>query len=72
MARYVPCDESDVPKNVCFDVPGANQGQTVEVAYGCYGTPGRARGEADIGDPFKRVTDRSDGSVRYYKLASRA
>lgn len=48
------------------DVPGRNQGQIVEVAYASNNP--RYRGEADVGDAYKRVTDRSDGSVRWYRI----
>lgn len=63
--RYVQCSERDIPKGIRFDVPGRNQGQTVEVAYGSF-----YRGEAGEGDFFKRVTDRSigPGAVTYYRL----
>ncbi len=60
---YVECSESDVPAGVRFDVPGSNQGQIVEVAYGAVGS----RYEAGEGDPWQRVTDRSDGKVTYYR-----
>lgn len=65
--RYVQCNESDIPEWARFDVPGPNQGQTVEVAYASDNR--RYRGEADVGDAYKRVTDRSDGTVRYYRIA---
>lgn len=61
---YVECKESDIPSFVRWDVPARNQGQIVEVAYGAIGL---AR-EADVGDPYKRVVDRSDLHVAYYKL----
>lgn len=59
--KYVTCDERDVPGTVRFDVPGRNQGQTVEVAYG-----GWDRGEHDRGDPYRRTIDRSVGPTPVY------
>jgi hypothetical protein len=61
--RYIECRESDIPAGVRFDVPRRHQGQIVEVAFG-----GFDRAEHDHGDPYKRITDRSDRSVNYYKL----
>lgn len=60
--RYEPCNLSDIPDGVRFDVPRRNQGQIIEVAYGDFG-----RSPNDNGDPWKRVVDRSDGSVQYYR-----
>lgn len=60
--KYVVCGQDCIPETVRFDVPGRYQGQTVEVAYGGY-----SRGEHDSGDPYKRVRDRSDGRVTYYR-----
>jgi len=62
--KYVRCNESDVPERVRFDVPRANQGQIVEIAYGGFG-----RYEHDVGDPYKRVIDRSIGpdAAIYYR-----
>ena len=62
---YIKVDEASVPGNIRFDVPGRNQGQIVEIAYGGWG-----RHEHDVGDPYQRVTDRSDRSVQYYKLST--
>lgn len=61
---YTPCRESDIPDGIRFDVARHNQGQIVEVAYG-----GHGRAEHCVGDAYKRVTDKSDGSVSYYRLA---
>ncbi len=63
-SKYIRISESQIPEGVRFDVPGPNQGQIVEVAYGGFG-----RAEHGDGDPYKRVTDRSDRSVEYYKRA---
>ncbi len=62
---YTPIEESQVPAGVRFDVMRQNQGQIVEVAYG-----GFDRAEHGNGDPYKRVTDRGDRSVAYYKRVS--
>ncbi len=62
---YTKIEESQVPAGVRFDVPRHNQGQIVEVAYG-----GFDRSEHGNGDPYKRVTDRSDRSVAFYKRVS--
>lgn len=64
---YVPCTLADIPAEVRFDVPGHNQGQIVEVAYGTFSV-----GEAGVGDPYQRVIDRSLGQddptrVSYYR-----
>lgn len=48
--------ETDVPRDLRWDVPPGNAGQIVEVAYAAY--PASA-GEADVGDPYRRVTDQS-------------
>ena len=58
--------KSDLPREASFDVPGRNAGQSVEVAYG---RPSAYRFGCDVGDPFMRVTDRSEPvgqQVRYY------
>jgi len=60
---YEKCAEAEIPGKVRFDIPGHLQGQIVEVAYGGFG-----RYEHGPGDPYKRVTDRSDRSVTYYRL----
>lgn len=63
-AHYIPCDITDIPVGVRFDVPPRNQGQIVEVAYGTKGSS-----PATAGDAWKRETDRSCvDSVRYYRL----
>lgn len=63
---YLPCAAEVVPASIRFDVPGHLAGQTVEVAYGT-----RGRAEAGYGDPYKRVVDRSDGSVKYFVRAKK-
>lgn len=64
---YIPCEENEVPGNVRFDCPRSMQGQMVEVEYG-----GHSRYEHGAGDPWKRITDRSARTVRYFKLAKPA
>lgn len=59
--RYVACDTSEVPTGLRWDVPTANQGQTVEVAYADIGTTC----EAGAGSLYRRTTDRSNRSVAY-------
>ena len=51
---YKPCAASAIPIGVRFDVPRRGQGQIVEVAYG-----GLGAAEHDVGDPWRRTTDRS-------------
>jgi len=58
--NYRRCQESTIPHGVRFDVPAANRGQMVEVAYG---TTGRA--QAGEGSPWKRVTE-AGCAPRYY------
>jgi hypothetical protein len=65
-SKYREIPETEVPADLRFDVPRHNQGQMVEVAYADYPTD---RYEACSGATYKRVTDRSDGSVTYYKRA---
>lgn len=66
MKIYQEIDESRIPSGVRWDVAPSAQGQMVEVAYGTFGA-----GEAGPGDPYKRVTDRADGSRTYYRRESR-
>lgn len=63
--KYVPCSNGEIPDGTRWDVPRTNQGQIVEVAF-ANATP-RERSEACDGDMYKRVTDRSDNSVQYYR-----
>mgnify|MGYP001578250302 CR=1 FL=1 len=64
MTKYQQVQKHEVPNAVRFDVPLRNQGQIIEIAYGGFG-----RAEHDDGDPYKRVHDRSDGTITYYRLA---
>lgn len=64
MSRYIEVTASDIPSDARWDVSQRNQGQIVEVAYADY--PSSAY-EADAGAFYKRVTDRSDQSVTYYR-----
>lgn len=66
-SRYEPLHASKLPVGVRFDVPGRNQGQIVEIAYG-----GFSRYAHDHGDPYQRITDLSlpegaAGRVRYLR-----
>lgn len=45
-----------------WDLPRANQGQIVEIAYA---DPGQGRHESGEGDLYQRTTDRSTGTVTY-------
>lgn len=60
--KYVQCDQADIPEGITFHVLRRDQGQIIEVAWGDYG-----RAEHGPGDPYKRITDRSNRSVRYYR-----
>lgn len=60
---YEEINPSLLPEGVRFDVPMRNQGQIVEIAYG-----GFSRAEHGEGDPYMRVTNRSDNTISYYKL----
>lgn len=62
--KYVPCAAHEIPAKVRFDVPGQNQGQIIEVAYGGFGAA-----EHGDGDDYKRVHDRSIGpaAITYYR-----
>ena len=66
--KYTEIPATALPGDLRFDVPGHNQGQIVEVAYADYPT---ARSEACAGATYKRVTDRSDRSVTYYRREAR-
>lgn len=62
---YLPIAESAIPGAVRWDVPPANQGQTIETAYGDFG-----RGERARGDRYMRVRNQSLGpaAITYYEL----
>jgi len=65
--EYVVVKATDIPEGVRFCVPGQNQGQIVEVAYGDFG-----RAEPGVGDPWMRITDRSEvGPPTYYRRVRR-
>jgi hypothetical protein len=69
--RAVPA--SEVPDSIVFTTPARNTGQIVEVSYSRGIPAGRARDmEAGDGDPWMRVTDRSDRSVTFYRRDGRA
>lgn len=63
---YTRIDESSVPQDTVFCTLGRDQGQTIEVSYSMDGqrsepVPGEAR--------YRKVHDRSDGEIAYYKLS---
>jgi len=60
---YVSCGEDEIPADLRWDLPPANVGQTIEVAYAELG----GASSALPGAPYKRVTDHSDQSVAYYR-----
>jgi len=62
-SKYTKCKKADVPGGVRFDIPLHCQGQIVEVEYGGFG-----RYVHGDGAPYKRVTDRSDGTVEWFRL----
>ncbi len=66
--KYTQIAANQVPANVRWDVPAHCAGQIVEVAYAA-ARP--SRDEAGPGDPYQRVTDRSDRSVTYYRSVTR-
>lgn len=55
------------PKNVRWDIPPQNQGQIIEVAYADVAPMSH---EAITGAMFRRVLDRGDNTVEYYRLQS--
>jgi len=59
---YLRCPPCFEPSGLRFDAPGRFQGQTIEHAFADT-TPGRTL--AGVGAPWKRVSDRSDGSTYY-------
>lgn len=62
--KYLEIAAPELPANVRWDTPPQNQGQTIEVSY-AHARP--ASDEACAGAPYKRVRDRSDQSVTYYR-----
>lgn len=60
---YVSCSVDELPADLRWDLPPANGGQTVEVAYA---EPSSAA-PALHGAQYKRVTDHSDQSVVCYR-----
>lgn len=61
---YVPIAERELPETIRWDVPPENQGQIVEVAYA---DDPPEPSPACSGCVYRRVTDRSDGSVSYWR-----
>lgn len=60
--KYISCNQTDVPAEVRFDAPPQNQGQIIVVEYGDHG-----RAVHGPGARYKRVINRQDGSVAYYR-----
>lgn len=52
--KWKPIEEADVPAEVQFHLPPANQGQIVDVSYGAWG-----------GMVYRRRHDKSDGLKQY-------
>jgi hypothetical protein len=69
---YDVIPKGDVPANLVWVTPARNAGQIVEVSYanGVPRSSGEAVYDADEGDLWQRVTDRSDNSVAYYRRQS--
>ena len=67
MSEYEIVKYDLIPDGVRFCVPPWLQGQIVEVAYGDFGAA-----EPGVGDPWKRITDRSEvGGPTYYRRIRR-
>lgn len=70
MARYYEVPASEVPGNLIWIIPARHAGQIVEVSYSTGAPSGRTVNyDADEGDPYKQVLDRSAPRPRYYRLA---
>lgn len=63
--EWVEIDQNELPAGLRWDIPRKNQGQIVEVSYADRHTG--AGGAAEWHADFKRVADRSDGSIDYYR-----
>lgn len=64
MVDYVSIDESELPDDLIWTVPPANQGQIVEVAY----ADGTKTACAGVGSLYRRTLDRGDGhKITYAK-----
>ena len=72
--RYRKVDESKVPARVRdgrWDVPRHHQGQIVEYAYSATDWRGiTCSAESGSGATYRRIYDRSDGSVTYERRVS--
>jgi hypothetical protein len=69
--EYTEVPASTVPQSIVWVTPERNQGRFVEVSYS-RGIPADvdANMDAGEGDPWKRVTDRSDMTVTCYRRVS--
>jgi len=65
MKRYYQIDIE--PSGLRWDVPQKNQGQIVEIAYAHGPRAARKEYEAGYGATYQRMSDASDGSVKFYK-----
>ncbi len=63
--KYIEIKDYQVPDDARFDVPRANAGQILEVAYGGFGA-----GPWDDGDRYKRVLDRSTNITTHHRRES--
>lgn len=71
---YETINPTDVPADLRWDVSPRDAGLAVEVAYADYPTQRGPAGYASdprIASEYRRVVDRSDGSVTYGRLARR-
>lgn len=68
--EYAEVAASEVPQSIVWITPDRGRGQIVETSYST-GRPAGLGGnyDADHGDRWMRVTDHSDGSTSYYRLA---
>lgn len=67
-SKYTKMSSAPTARILRWDVPARHQGQIVEHAFSAFG-----RGEADEGDAYMRITDKSlppgaHGRVEYYSL----
>ena len=66
-STWADVDAATLPPRIYWDIAPADQGQAIEVAYG--GDRMEAGDSSRAG--WKRVTDRSTGTVRLYRRVRR-